>query len=203
MEFTTHDFFAAGAILLSFMRSGTYLYAIYRGKARPHLFSWVNWGILGAIAAVAQFHAEGGASAWVLVATAGLCFLNAFLAIFIGEKNITRSDWFAFLSALAVIPFWQLSKDPLLTFALLIFIDTASYYPTYRKSWNDPWGEPPGSYMLAGTRYFLMILAIPAPTLDNLIYPVFLMVTDWGFALFLLWRRRALCRATNRDGASA
>ena len=194
IELPREAVFATLAILITLLRYGLYFWAIYKKSARPHVFSYLNWGILNLIATFAQFVSGGGLSAWVLACTSALCLTIAVLALFVGEKNITRSDWVAFVSALATIPLWLISENVILTFLLIIFIDSASYYPTYRKSWNDPWGEPPAPYFWAGARYFLMLFAVPSPNLTNMMYSVFLMLTDWGFAVYVLWRRKVLSR---------
>jgi hypothetical protein len=93
------EIFGALAVIVSAIRYATYLHAMYRGTAKPHVFSWFNWGLLVAIGAVAQIHTGGGPSVWALVTVSAMCFFIAILALWIGEKNITRSDWFAFIGA--------------------------------------------------------------------------------------------------------
>jgi hypothetical protein len=118
------------------------------------------------------------------------CLFIAALGLRFGEKNITRSDWCAFLGALLAIPIWLATSNPFWALLLIIAIDVMSYYPTIRKSWHAPWAEPAQSYFWAGFRYFLMLFAVPDATLQNLTYPLILMACDWGFVLFLLWRRK-------------
>ena len=190
------EVFAALAILVSVIRYGTYLRAIYLKEARPHVFSWFNWGTVTAIGAYAQMSLDGGPSAWVLVVVSATCFFISGVALFVGEKNITRSDWFAFLGALTAIPVWVYTNDPIWAIIVIIVIDILTYYPTIRKSWNDPWGEPPSSYFWAGLRYFLALFAVSPMTLETLAYPFFLMATDWGFALYVLYRRKVLTKKT-------
>ena len=58
---------AAGlAVFVSLVRYGSYLYSIYKKETKPHVFSWLNWGIVVGIGAVAQFSIDdGGLSAWI------------------------------------------------------------------------------------------------------------------------------------------
>lgn len=184
--------FAGLAMVVSVIRYGTYLYSIYKKETRPHVFSWLNWGIIVGIGAYAQFSLQGGASAWVLVVVSSTCLFIAFISLFAGEKNITKSDWAAFIGALVAIPVWLATKDPFAAILVLIAIDILTYYPTIRKSWNDPWGEPPVSYFWAGSRYFLALFAVPVFSVETLTYPFFLMASDWGFALYLVVRRYTL-----------
>lgn len=192
MTLTQAEIFAVLAILLSVLRYGTYLWSIHKGETRPHIFTWFNLGVITSIGAFAQFSLEGGPSSWVLAVVAFTCFFIAFIALFVGEKNITRSDWVAFLGALLAIPLWLATDNPVLAIIMVMIIDGLSCYPTYRKSWHDPWGEPPLSYFWAGLRYFLAIFAVANLSFETLLYPVFLMMNDWGFMLYILWRRRVL-----------
>ena len=192
MEFnsTTPALFAYLAIAVSAMRYGTYLWAIYKKEAKPHFFSYFNWGLVTAIGAYAQMQLQGGPSTWVLMVVSTSCFLIALLSLFVGTKNVMRSDWYAFIGGLLVIPVWLSTKSPFLALVLVVIIDVLSYYPTFRKSWRDPWEEPPVSFFWAGLRYFLMLFAVPVPTVQTLFYPLFLMTSDWGLALYVVWRRK-------------
>lgn len=53
------------------------------------------------------------------------------------------------------------------------------------------------SYFWAGLRYFLVLFAVPNPGFDTLLYPAFLMLSDWGFGLYIVWRRWALSSQRN------
>ena len=186
------NFFVVLAIIASFIRYSTYALSIYRKQTKPHVFSWFNWGLLVTFGAVAQYRLEGGASVWGLTFVAATCFLFAIWALFVGEKNITRSDWATFVAALIVIVIWQITANPFLGVVLIILIDLLTYWPTIRKSWDNPWGEPPVSYFWAGLRYFFLLFAVPNPNISNLLYPFWLMATDWGFALYVVARRSAI-----------
>jgi hypothetical protein len=190
MEITTATFFAGLAIILMVVRYGFYFSSIYKKETRPHMFSWFNWGVLTMIGGVAQLKVDiNGLSGWILIVVASSCFLISFLALFVGEKNITRGDWITFLVALGTIPVWMYTGNPVTALIILIAIDALSYYPTFRKTWADPTSEPAYSTFLAGARYFCLLFTIQNPDWQNLIYPVFLMSADWLFALMIVTRR--------------
>mgnify|MGYP006268949407 CR=1 FL=1 len=188
----TYTLFALAAVLLATLRYVTYFYTIYQGDTKPHAFSWLLWGTVTGIGTIAQFSLGGGPSTWALGFVSVTCLLIAVLAFFIGERDYTRGDWFALLATLGAIPLWQITESPLAALLLIILIDSLTYYPTYRKSFHKPQTEPPISYFFAGLRYFLMLFAVPEPTWQTLMYPFFLMLTDWGFALFVVIRRYQL-----------
>ncbi|MEM1153797.1 MAG: hypothetical protein AAGI44_06625 [Pseudomonadota bacterium] len=184
-----HHFFAFAAIALATARYITYFITIYQGKTKPHAFSWLLWGLLTGIGALAQFELEGGPSAWALAFVALTCLLISFLSLFIGERDYKKSDWLALFACLFAIPVWKLTDNPVAALAIIIMIDSFSYWPTVRKSYHKPETEPPISYGLAGMRYFLILFAVPEPSWELLVYPLFLMLTDWGFALYIVVRR--------------
>ena len=126
----------------------------------------------------------------MLVSASCLCI--AVLALFVGEKTITRTDWAALIATVVIIAVWKLTANPVIAIVCIVATDLFSYWPTVRKSWTNPWDEPPKSYFWAGLRYFLTLFAVPRFTLEDMAYPFFLMATDWGFMVFVIWRRRVL-----------
>ena len=182
-------FFAVAAVTLSIARYGTYFYTIYQGKTKPHAFSWLLWGAVTGIGTFAQFDLDAGPSAWALAFVSVTCFMIAVLAFFIGERDYTKSDWFALIVCIFAIPIWKITQNPLTALFIVMSIDALMYWPTIRKSFNKPQTEPPISYGFAGMRYFLMLFAIQNPTWENLMYPFFLMMADWGVAVYIIIRR--------------
>lgn len=194
---TREVIFAGLAIAVSLVRYATYFWALYKRTARPHVFTWLSWGLTVGIVTIAQFKMGGGPSVWPLAMVSIVCFIISFIALFIGEKDITRSDWLSFASVFIAIVLWQISKEPWVAVMCLLVTDIFSYYPTYRKSWNDPWGEPPVSYIWAGSRYFFTLFAVPDPTFWNMAYIFFSMISDWGLVVFIYWRRKVLAKSAS------
>jgi len=192
MNFDQYTLFALAAVLLATARYSTYFYTIYRGDTKPHAFSWLLWGAVTGIGTFAQFELDAGPSAWALGFVSVTCLMVSALSFFIGERDYTKSDWFALIACFIAIPLWQVTDNALLAIAIIIVIDALTYWPTVRKSYHKPDTEPPISYGFAGMRYFLMLFAIPDPSWQNLAYPFFLMATDWGFALYIVIRRAQL-----------
>lgn len=187
-----YTLFAIAAVTVAALRYGTYFYTIYQGKTKPHAFSWLLWGTVTGIGTFAQFELGAGPSAWALAFVSVVCLFIAGLSFFIGTRDYTRSDWFALIAALLAIPVWKYTENPVAAIALIVSIDLMTYWPTIRKSYHHPETEPPISCFFAGLRYFLMLFAVPEPTWQSLMYPFFLMASDWGFALYIVIRRAQL-----------
>jgi hypothetical protein len=191
---TREELFAGLAMVISVIRYAIYFYTIYKGETRPHLFSWLGFGLAVALATLAQMKLGGGPSVWVLATVSATCFVITIVAFFVGEKQITRADWVALGGVFVSLALWQFSGNPVLAIIGLIMTDLCSYYPTARKSWDKPWDEPPASYLWASARYFFSIFAIPQATVSNVAYIFFAMVLDAGMSALLYWRRRAVPR---------
>ena len=187
-----YTLFAIAAVLLASVRYGTYFWTIYKGETTPHAFSWLLWGTVTGVGALAQFSLGGGPSAWALAFVSATCLFIAGIAYFIGERDYTKSDWIALAVALLAIPVWKVTDNPMAAMFIVMSIDILSYWPTIRKSYNKPQSEPPISYGLAGARYFLLLFAVPDPTWESLMYPFFLMTIDWAFAIYIVIRRYQL-----------
>ena len=184
------EIFAALGVAVALLRYGTYIHSIFRGCTRPHIFSWLNWSLMVGIGTAAQYRLGAGPSTIVLACVSVFCFFIAIIAFFRGEKNITRSDWIAFIGALLAIPVWEATRNPLGALLLLMAIDVFCYYPTLRKSRLDPWSEGVGSLFWSGLRYFFAMLAAGDLRWSEMVYPFWLMAADWAFMLYIVWLRR-------------
>lgn len=187
-----HLFFAILATLLSASRYGTYFYTIYKKETKPHAFSWLLWGTVTGVGTLAQFDLNAGPAAWALAFVSITCLGVAVLSFFIGERDYTKSDWAALFLSLMAIPVWKATDNPMTALLIVMSIDCMTYWPTIRKSFHKPQTEPPISYGFAGMRYFLMLFAVTNPNWENIIYPLFLMLTDWGFGIYIVVRRYQL-----------
>jgi hypothetical protein len=183
---------AAVSIVMTLAGYFYYFRDIFRGITKPHAYSWLIWGLLTAIAFVGQLSDDGGPGSYVTGVTAAVSFGVFFLALRIGEKEITRSDkLFLTAALLALIP-WLLLKDPVLSVVLITIIDLLGFLPTIRKSFYKPHEETLALYVLAGLKFALAIVALSTYTLTTWLYPASLVVTNLCFVAMLVIRRKQL-----------
>ena len=169
-----------------------YLYTIVKGTTRPHGFSWFVFGILTAIGFAAQVTGGAGAGAWVMGFSGGVCFLIAGLSFFKGTFDPTRSDWGTFIAALAAIPLWLATDNPLYAVILITIIDALAFWPTIRKAYFYPREELMFTYTLSGLKFFIALLATQSFSLITVLYPASLVLMNWLFVAMVLARRRVL-----------
>lgn len=171
---------------------GFYFRDILRKRIKPHAFSWVVWGLLAAIAFLAQRSGAAGAGSWAMGTSAAACFVIAGFAAVRGEKDIKKSDVLAFVAALAAIPIWYFTGDPLWAVVLVSMIEVLAFYPTFRKSFHKPREETSLIYSLDVVNYTLALCALENYSMANLLYPLVIVMTNSAFVAMLLWRRSAL-----------
>jgi hypothetical protein len=153
------------------------------------MFSWIVWAIVHAIAFWGPYSRGAGAGSWVAGFTAIVCSAIAVLSIFLGEKQITKSDWVAFIASLMIIPLWCITHDPLESLILAILIDVIGCYPTARKSYTNPHEENIFTWSINGLRSLISLFAIEKYSIVTIIFPVAMLFTNGGIALLLVWRR--------------
>lgn len=184
--------FGAAGVALDIVAYFPYVTDVIRRRTKPHLFTWLVWGLIGGVVCVAQIISGAGAGAIVTGVVAVTCFSIAIMAIFWGEKDITILDWLCFIGALFGIVLWTFTDDALYAVVIVTVVDLLGFIPTLRKAWRKPREETASSYAISALRDLCGLLAIRAFVLTNWLYPASSLVfTDGGFALLLLLRRRS------------
>lgn len=183
--------FALAATIIAVVSYVPYLRDMYRGKTKPHAFSWFIWSLLGFIAGYAQIRAGGGVGSSVVLVTSGICLWIALAAYRQGAVKITRGDWITFVAALLAIPLWVATKRPVLSVVLVTAIDTIGYWPTIRKSLKHPEHETLSTHYLSTLKHCLTLVALERYNLTTVLYPASLAVTTGLFVVLLLSRGRA------------
>ncbi|MBI1273470.1 MAG: hypothetical protein GC131_05255 [Alphaproteobacteria bacterium] len=172
-----------------------YFFGIARGTCKPHVFSWGMWSLNALIVVIAQFLEGAGPGAWTMGITFICCGIVCVLALFRGEKNITRSDWVCLVIGLMALPLWYLTDDPTGALILIFIVDIVSYAPTFRKSWSKPQEEAALTYLLCAIKYILAIMAIENYNFATVFSCAYIIVFEVGMVITLLLRRRILAAA--------
>lgn len=177
-------------MLAAFAGYSIYLRDIFRGKTKPHAFSWLVWSIMEAIAFTAQVVKHGGAGAWVTGASAAISFFIFLLALAKGKKDFPWFDWIALAISLIAVFLWWLTKEPTMSVILVVIVDAAAFIPTFRKGYHKPFEETITEYELSTFKHLLGILALQAYSISTWLYPASLVMTNSLFVLLLIVRRK-------------
>ncbi|WP_206997103.1 hypothetical protein [Trinickia mobilis] len=192
---STASIFGVVGSAVSLIAAVPYGLAICRRAVRPHLFTWLIWSVVTAIAAAGQFVAGAGPSAWCTAAIAITCLLTFLASIFRGERGWTGSDWLFLGAAFSAIPFLVLTEDPTISVCLVTLIELAGLGPTVRKTIRDPWSESLTYFALCVLKYALAVLALRKWTVAVAFYPTVNIVASVGICMLMIVRRRLLSNA--------
>ena len=173
-----------------------YFLGMYRGKVKPHIFSWFIWGLIMETIFIVQWEHNSGPGAWVTGVSSVFCIIVCVLGWRDGVKHITRDDWIVLLVCQLAIPFWYVIHKPLFTMLMLTIIELIAFYPTFRKAWIKPYEESALSYSITGSKFAASLLAIESFTAINWLYPVVLIVVNVALVSVLFLRRSVLKEAS-------
>ena len=181
------------ALFFTLLSHIPYIWSMMRGKTQPHVFSWIVWSLACLIVFAAQSSAQAGPGAWA-TATSALCSLLVVCLAFLqkADWSITRSDWLAFLTALAIIPIWYFTKNAMIAALLATLIDAVAYYPTFRKFYHKPHQEMISLYVIANLKHIASIFAMIQYSVTTLVMPVTMLLMNSILIIMLIWRRRVL-----------
>ncbi len=177
------------SVLITILWYYIYIKDIFHWKNRPHFFSWFIWGIITLFIYIIQFSWNPWAGSWVILFTLIFTFFIAILSLFRWTKDITFSDLISFSFALIAIGLWFLIADKIFALLLLVLIDIFAYYPTFRKSWKNPFEENYILYLLSIPKFWLAILALEKINLITSLY-LFVNFIILFFLVFLILFKR-------------
>lgn len=197
MEFNIKLIFSGIAIALALIGFVPYIALILRGKVKPHVFSWVIWGITTTVIFFAQLEAEGGVGAWPIGVSGFVTILIAILAYLKrGDATITRADWGFLLTAIASLPLWYVTDDPLWTVVILTTIDMIGFGPTFRKAYYRPFEESRVFFLTLILRNACSVVALEAYSVTTVLFPLCLAIGCLILLIILQYRRVALTQQT-------
>jgi hypothetical protein len=187
------EFWSAAAIALTFALFFPYIRSIQRGKIKPHVFSWVIWGLGTIIVFFAQRAGRGGLGALVIGISGLITSYIALLAYLKrGDTMITKTDWVFFGAALSALPCWFFTSNPLWAVVILTLVDLFGFAPTIRKAYIKPHEESVGFFALSSVRNLLVILALEHYSLTTVLFPAAVGLACLLLALLLIYRRHSI-----------
>ncbi len=183
------------AIVLALAGFVPYIWAVLKGHVRPHVFSWLIWGITTTIVFFAQLDAEGGMGAWPIGLSGFVTIYVAFLAyVKRGDASISRSDWWFLTAALASLPLWYVTSDPLWAVIVLTIVDLLGFGPTLRKAYHRPFEESRLFFLMVILRNVCAIGALEAYSMTTVMFPLLMALGCVALLLIMQYRRLVVSR---------
>lgn len=187
--------FSAAAIVLTLWLFIPYIRSIRSGQTRPHVFSWVIWGLGTLIVCFAQLAGGAGFGAWAIGISGLITIYIAWLAWWKrADTVITKTDWVFLVVALSALPLWFFTANPLWAVVILTLVDLLGFGPTLRKAYIEPHRESAAFFAGAALRNLLVVLAVETFSLTTVLFPATVGLACVAVALLLVGRRRQLAR---------
>jgi len=190
------ELLGSATIFLSLVGYVPYLRDVFKGKTKPHAFSWIVWTLVTFVVGIAQLAAGAGWGTIHNLVTGFIGLVIIFYALKNKDKDITRTDIVLFALALLSIPLWVFTKNPVYSIVLITGIDILAFIPTLRKTWHDPASETLISYVLAGLKYCLALGAIGTYDFSTLLYPIVLVIMNVAIVTIMVARRKPVRAVT-------
>ena len=198
-EMAVKSIFSAIAIILTLVAFIPYIRSILLGSTKPHVFSWVIWGITTCIVFFAQLDADGGVGAWPIGVSGVFTLLIAFLAVLKrADIHMTTSDYWFMVAALASLPVWYLTANPLWAVVVLTVVDLLGFGPTLRKAYDFPYDENLLFFMLFMARNLCVIFALESYSVTTVMFPLSIALTCGILITVINMRRKLLNKNFNR-----
>jgi RsiW-degrading membrane proteinase PrsW (M82 family) len=198
------DLLATAAVVLTFAIFVPYIRSIRAGRTKPHAFSWIVWSLGTFVVFLAQLADRGGSGAWPTGVSGVITGYIAVLAYRArADTSITNVDWFFLAIALAALPCWFLTSNPLTAVVLLTGVDLAGFVPTFRHAFLRPHDERIGFYAFGAVRNALAISALENYSLTTVLFPAAVGIACVLFVAMVGYRRAQLrARRERNDPAS-
>ena len=143
-------------------------------------------------------HGGGGWGALALVVGTVLVFFTFLLSLKLGTRNITKADTIVLIAALfAVVVWWQL-KNPLLAVMMVSLIDVVGYFPSFRKTFHEPWSETVVSWLAFSGTNVLSPLALGEYNVLTMTYLIAITTANLGLVMISISRRKVVLRPKAR-----
>jgi hypothetical protein len=198
------ELLAAAAIVLTFVAFVPYVRSIRAGQTKPHAFSWIVWGLGTFVVFLAQLADRGGSGAWP-TGVSGI--ITAYIAVLAyrgrSDTSITKVDWVFLAIALAALPCWLLSSNPLVAVVLLTGMDLAGFVPTFRFAFLNPHEEHIGFYSLGALRNTVAIAALEHYSWTTVLFPAAVGAACALFVATVAYRRAQLRVLPERRAAAS
>ncbi|HWY79733.1 MAG TPA: hypothetical protein VNW29_05235 [Candidatus Sulfotelmatobacter sp.] len=160
-----------------------YLIDMFKGKNKPHLYTWISIFLITAIVAYIQLVSGSGVGAIPIILGVFVDAIILFYCFKFGTKDVVFIDKICLaISIVGVISYPIFITRPIIALLFVTIAEVISFIPTVRKTRNDPYSESLTSYYLIMVKLILILIALQTYNILTVSYSVLWLVV---FILFL------------------
>lgn len=169
-----------------------YVKDIFAGKTKPHMFSWLIWGLLAVVGFFGQVSGNAGAGSWVTGMTAAGCLAIFVIAIFKGESSISSVDKVLLVMAVLAIVLLVTVDDARISTTLASFALVVASFLTIKKLYHKPHEETAQTFVLNTVKFVPALFALQTYSYLTVVYPASALVTNGCVVIAIAVRRNYL-----------
>jgi D-alanyl-lipoteichoic acid acyltransferase DltB (MBOAT superfamily) len=126
------------AVVVALIAYVPYLIDMFKGKNKPHLYTWISIFLVTAIVAYIQVLGGAGVGAIPTILGVGVDGIILFYCFKFGTKDVVLMDKVCLaITIIGVIAYVILSSRPVISLAIVTAAEIISFIPTFRKTRND------------------------------------------------------------------
>jgi len=176
----TASIIATGIAIIAYI---PYLIDMFKGKNKPHLYTWISIFLITAIIAYIQLVGGSGIGAIPIIIGVVIDAIILFYCFRFGTKDIVFMDKICLaISIVGIISYLIFITQPIISLVIVSVAEVISFIPTVRKTRNDPYSESLTSYYLIMIKLILVLIALEKYNLLTVSYSILWLVV---FVLFL------------------
>ncbi|MEI6352714.1 MAG: hypothetical protein WCO35_02135 [Candidatus Nomurabacteria bacterium] len=167
-----------------------YIKDIFKGKTKPHLYTWFIWTILQTVGVLAMLNAGAKFGVISLALGSVLCLFVFILSFFYGTNNIKTFDKICLVGALIAVFIYFILNDSFWSVIAVTVTDFIGFLPTIRKSYEEPESETLSNYFFSSLSSFLGLGALSYFSFTTSFYLISLVITNGVCAAVIYYRRK-------------
>jgi hypothetical protein len=169
-----------------------YVNIFRRGGNKPCLFTWVPLALIIGFGFYAQIKTGAMWGAVVTGVTGINCIIIAVISIFCKKTKPEWSDWVCFIGAIVAIVWWRISNGLIMPVIIVSFADAIAFFPTWKRGYQDPFGETAWMWFLNCIKFVFGIMALGTYGVTTLLFPLTVAGVNGIFVIIILSRRKYL-----------
>jgi hypothetical protein len=152
---------SAAATIIAVIAYVPYLIDMFRGKNKPHLYTWISIFLVTAIVAYIQLRGGAGVGAIPIILGVAVDAVILFYCFRFGTKDVVFMDKVCLaITIIGVVFYLLLNSRPVISLVVVTIAEIISFIPTIRKTRNDPYSESLPSYYLLMLKLVLILIAL-------------------------------------------
>lgn len=185
------EIFAIIAALLGIAGNVPYLRETWRGRVKPHPYTWLVGSIVSGTVFFGMLTKGAGIGSLPVAVSEFFTILIFLFSLKFGFTRITRSDKLFLVLALAGLVPWFLTKDPTLSVVIAVGVDLLSLVPTFRKAWTYPATEHHLLYGSNVLRHILALLSLQSYNVATTLHSIAMIIVNSALFSIIIRKRKA------------